>query len=846
MLIKRNHQGASASVPEDGNWEFAIGINLQSNSSASPQAIYTRLEYSAGNFGTYADPNANGPDYPALNATDRYPVVDFGYKLPSIVGTGSPQVLHCKLLGQASSITISPATWTISNVTVVDTNDTTFDINVIAAGGTATLSFLNTKRMNTDVAPTGCRGLTIRAPGIALADTTHFLPHMTDAMAPFEWFRWVYPQQILGNTYTREVADMATPTTRPTMPPTFQGSLKQTIPVETCLEMCNELGKNAWIHIPIAASDALITEMATIVKNTLDPAKWCMFELGNENWNSIFLNMPWCHSQALEEVNGFVYQYCESHWVAYMTRTANIVTAEFQLPAGHGCAPGDVVYTNSLLPGSNGYKTILTTPDAITATWSDPGADFARQVVDGQFRSNSLITSCVRAGTTMTLTFGRDHGMTGGVSQIRTIGITGLSSSLTTITTAPDARTITVPCTAGLDGPIVLTGASSLCVFPAVSELNSADNLQDQHTLRRRWCARRTKEISELVQAVFGVDFDARVRIGLFDQPGTTGGMEDAMIFLDTTFGPPSDYIQVIGLASYAQLNATGGGGPNLRDVDTYNGNTPPLITDYADCWQTAASVINSNGPNGGKHDTIAMTARLYNMDLWQYEYGPDATTTFASGNGGATATKLQKIDTLHDPLYDASYRTLINVIQTSGFKKATIYNSQAVPTGTANCFQSWGIFRDYTTPTASVRFNAVVDALAAPAVGPTRNLLSITDPVTIDGRAILNIHNYSGAYPSVCVGSSPPMQNWIITAPEDGDWSFEPTFNCTSGTKNIIVQVNGVSLSPNYSIPLGTNLQAARTISLTKGHNVIRTLQGTSNPGTAVTAISYLFTPVP
>jgi hypothetical protein len=262
--------------------------------------------------------------------------------------------------------------------------------------------------------------------------------------------------------------------------------------------------------------------------------------------------------------------------------------------------------------------------------------------------------------------------------------------------------------------------------------------------------------------------------------------------------------------------------------------------------WEiTSEHIKDGTGANTGGYDSVAATARLHEVELWSYEWGPDATNDVSGGAGQAAG--LSKINTLHDAVYDTAYRKHLDTLEDSYFRKVTVFNAGSCAVGNYSSTQSWGIYRDFTDPESSVRWTALTDRNAATRTGPTRNLISTTVPVTIDGRAILNVYEYagySGAFPSVVVGSD-AMQNWLITAPADGDWEFEPTFNSSSGTRNIIVQVNGVPL-PNYVVPVGDTTFPPVTLSLTKGHNVIRTVPGTANPGVTVTCKSFLFTPVP
>jgi hypothetical protein len=63
-------------------------------------------------------------------------------------------------------------------------------------------------------------------------------------------------------------------------------NLGRGVPIEIACQICNECGADAWISVPILATDNFVTQMATTIKANLNPSqKWC-FELANEVWNT--------------------------------------------------------------------------------------------------------------------------------------------------------------------------------------------------------------------------------------------------------------------------------------------------------------------------------------------------------------------------------------------------------------------------------------------------------------------------------------------------------------------------------------------------------------------------------
>ena len=58
---------------------------------------------------------------------------------------------------------------------------------------------------------------------------------------------------------------------------------------EYVVELANQTGKDVWINVPIAASDAYVTELAGLLRRDLKPGIHIYIELDNEVWNWGFL-----------------------------------------------------------------------------------------------------------------------------------------------------------------------------------------------------------------------------------------------------------------------------------------------------------------------------------------------------------------------------------------------------------------------------------------------------------------------------------------------------------------------------------------------------------------------------
>lgn len=68
-------------------------------------------------------------------------------------------------------------------------------------------------------------------------------------------------------------------------------------PWETFILLCNLLDKDAWVNVPVFASDDYVRQLATLLKNTLEPGRKIYVEYSNEVWNFGFAQ--WNHASQL-------------------------------------------------------------------------------------------------------------------------------------------------------------------------------------------------------------------------------------------------------------------------------------------------------------------------------------------------------------------------------------------------------------------------------------------------------------------------------------------------------------------------------------------------------------------
>ena len=71
---------------------------------------------------------------------------------------------------------------------------------------------------------------------------------------------------------------------------------------EDVISLANDLNKGLWINVPAQASDDYVTQLATLIRGTLNPGLPIYVEYSNEVWNSSFSQQSYNQAQAVAEV----------------------------------------------------------------------------------------------------------------------------------------------------------------------------------------------------------------------------------------------------------------------------------------------------------------------------------------------------------------------------------------------------------------------------------------------------------------------------------------------------------------------------------------------------------------
>jgi hypothetical protein len=72
------------------------------------------------------------------------------------------------------------------------------------------------------------------------------------------------------------------------------------IPVERLVELCNRVGADFWLCVPHLADDNYVSQLATILRNTLNSNLKIYIEYSNECWNFQFQQTIYCFNKGTE------------------------------------------------------------------------------------------------------------------------------------------------------------------------------------------------------------------------------------------------------------------------------------------------------------------------------------------------------------------------------------------------------------------------------------------------------------------------------------------------------------------------------------------------------------------
>lgn len=101
------------------------------------------------------------------------------------------------------------------------------------------------------------------------------------------------------------------------------------IPYPLLADLCNRTGRDMYLNLPTRVTDDYCTQLATLLKNTLNPNRYVMIEFGNEVWNiggAYYESRSW-----VEHINNTLYEAVPNFGIDGFTKV------------GHGLNSGDII-----------------------------------------------------------------------------------------------------------------------------------------------------------------------------------------------------------------------------------------------------------------------------------------------------------------------------------------------------------------------------------------------------------------------------------------------------------------------------------------------------------------------
>lgn len=156
-------------------------------------------------------------------------------------------------------------------------------------------------RINSSNPQNHIRNIRFLMPGTAnnYEENPYYQPWL-DKLAPFKALRfmdwgqtnsWGYADS--WQAYNEDSDSIRQPWSARSRMTDYTWTQNKGVPYEVMIDLCNRLHKDMWICVPHNASNAYIQEMATLVRDQLDPSLTVYVEYSNELWNWIFGQAQW-------------------------------------------------------------------------------------------------------------------------------------------------------------------------------------------------------------------------------------------------------------------------------------------------------------------------------------------------------------------------------------------------------------------------------------------------------------------------------------------------------------------------------------------------------------------------
>jgi hypothetical protein len=282
-------------IPTPGG-DASLGMNLSEIAYFSRELVFVDAVKSARRW-VSTNPNGQPFDTGQTVATDAdgWPILQAGEAAQTLLLTDKPAAYPVGTYTVTFDGTGTLAfEFDAGNVQLTGPGTMTFDVNVASDNGIL-------MRIASSSAGDPVRNVRVWMPGFSASSPSAFHPDFTAKLAPFGVIRFMDWQQINGSDVV-EFTDTSTGKT-------FSQDNDNGVALKYMIELCNELGADAWVCMPHMASDDFVTQFATAVRDgvpnadpdlaipALDSGLKIYVEWSNEVWNVSFPQHKWIGQQ---------------------------------------------------------------------------------------------------------------------------------------------------------------------------------------------------------------------------------------------------------------------------------------------------------------------------------------------------------------------------------------------------------------------------------------------------------------------------------------------------------------------------------------------------------------------
>jgi hypothetical protein len=785
------------------------GINLPGDKYYTTTKVYTDLVRMGSNWGSGVTVDGNG-----------WPEKDFSF-IPQWQDSGvSGDICEIEFNGYATTVSFSSGGTATASVQNMDgsaysaataytggTNKTV--CKLVYTNGTGRdsnnyLAFSGTRKTGGSggTTNTGIRNLRVLRPGYSMATapkfSTDWLAYVNTYYQGFRFMDWL---SVNNDTVTTDWSTRNTPAQRRTSY-AYKTSSTSRDDLGACYEdiidLANASGKDAYVCIPINATNDYITNAASALYSGVTNSNvniWVTY--GNELWNngtsvtSAFIKKV---SALKDSFFGNSVSETGTRYIVYASRNANVMTVK--VSSAHNFTSGNVYASVAGVAGLFAGTAV----DTNTVSFASTGTDGLYGQGSQHFTVNSVLQSYVlrsltRAGGVARVESYTAHGHTTGQSISTSFTGDWIPSGAATITVV-DVNTYTYPCSGATSGYGSMDefghNSSSFITFNTAQTGISYSGNFSPYNMAALYQAQRTCEISDLFRAVWTTAMGTRIKIVLELQIASANLPRYMRYIASQQAQIPSYYIHYCSGALY--FNLQGWDGEFAVNLATDTGTH--VLSDYLTRLEYTASKVAQQD----SMDVAVSESAKWGIKHIQYEGGPDV-----YGDAGATNNAFKSAANF-DPSFQATMRLWTDRALGMGTEGCFYFDGGSVLATYNGPYGAWGDKQSLALANESVKLLALA---ACKAANPPVTINCV--PGFVDGRLRHGVFVATGSFPALNVydfgddnGSAGGVLavKYLIQSPTARSYTLSVSYSNTQESPSLTynVVVNGSNVAGPYT----------------------------------------------